>query len=327
MKKINIAVWSLGRHALMRVIPAICNVNNLSLSGVFSRNTDLVMNTASEWGCVGWSNAEEMLKDPKVDVIYIASPIGIHAEQIALSLESGKHVWCEKPLTCSYEDTKRLVAFAKNNNRMLVEAFMYLYHPQFQKVKEFVNNKNNGNLYSISCKFGMPLLEKPGFRYELSLGGGAFWDIASYPVSLVVELLSSHDAKVLFAEIITRDNNSVDTEGRALLKFSNNISTYLEWGMEVGYRNEIDLWAEKGSFYTDKIFSKHEKYTPEYRIRDVNGNESLESGKNSEQFIDMLNRFYTIYHSPDLVMNEYQSILQRAKILNQVLRYASNEIT
>ena len=325
MKVIKIAVWGLGRHALLRVIPAITFIKDLSLFGVYSRNIDSVMETSTEWGCFGYSTQKQMLQDPQVDVIYIATPIGIHADQVALALEAGKHVWCEKPLTCSYEDTKRLVSSAKKNNRMLVEAFMYLYHPQFRKLKSFVDDKSNGRLFSISCKFGMPLLDKPGFRYNSSLGGGAFWDIASYPVSILVALMMSHDAEVLFSEILTKSNNSVDTEGRALLRLSNDTSAYLEWGMELGYKNEIDLWSQKGSFFTDKIFSKPEGYQPEYRIRDINGNESFEEGETSEQFIDMFKSFKTIYDSSALISDEYQLILKRARILNQILRYATNE--
>jgi len=325
MKVINIAVWGLGRHALLRVIPAIKSLKNLSLIGVYSRNTETVMKTASEFQCSGWLSLDEMLQDDQVDVVYVATPIGVHAEQVSQALESGKHVWCEKPLTCSYEDTKRLVSSAKNNNKMLVEAFMYLYHPQFKKLKCFVDDKDNGRLFSISCKFGMPLLDKPGFRYNSSLGGGAFWDIASYPVSIIVALMMNHDAEVLFSEILTKSNNLVDTEGRTLLRFSNDTSAYLEWGMELGYKNEIDLWSQKGSFFTDKIFSKPKGYQPEYRIRDINGNESLEEGESSEQFIDMLKSFKNIYDSPALISDEYELILKRARILNQILRYAINE--
>ena len=325
MKVIKIAVWGLGRHALLRVIPAIKSLKNLSLIGVYSRNSETVMKTASEFQCSGWLSLEEMLQDVQVDVVYIATPIGVHAEHVSQALESGKHVWCEKPLTCSYEDTKRLVSSAEKHNKMLVEAFMYLYHPQFRKLKSFVDDKDNGHLFSISCKFGMPLLDKPGFRYNSSLGGGAFWDIASYPVSIVVALMMNHDVEVLFSEILTKSKNLVDTEGRTLLRFSNDTSAYLEWGMELGYKNEIDLWSQKGSFFTDKIFSKPKKYQPEYRIRDINGNESLEEGESSEQFIDMLKSFKTIYDSPVLISDEYQLILKRARILNQILRYATNE--
>ena len=56
-------------------------------------------------------------------------------------------------------------------------------------------------------------------------------------------------------------------EGRALLSSSNGAKAYLDWGIGLGYRNEIDLWAENGSFFTDKIFSKPEDYQPVFRLR------------------------------------------------------------
>ena len=59
----------------------------------------------------------------------------------------------------------------------------------------------------------------------------------------------------------------VDTKGRAILQFSQGTIAYLEWGIGVAYKNEIDLWAENGSFYTDKIFSKPKNYLPVYRIK------------------------------------------------------------
>ena len=161
-----------------------------------------------------------MLENPQVDVVYIATPIGIHAQQTIQALESGKHVWCEKPLTCNYKDTKSLISLAKKNNLMLVETFMYLYHPQFRKVQNYINDKDNGQIHSVICRFGIPELDKPGFRYNADLCGGALWDIASYNVSAVVALFSGQNVKVLFSEVLSKENSIVDTEGRALLRFS-----------------------------------------------------------------------------------------------------------
>ena len=322
MKVINIAVWGLGRHALVRILPAIKSFNKFSLIGVCSRNEKLVTKASSELNCKGWISPVKMLSDIKVDVIYIATPIGVHAEQVSQALRAGKHVWCEKPLTCNYEDSKKLVSIAKKNNRMLVEAFMYLYHPQFEKVQNYIDDKSNGKVYSLICRFGMPALENPGFRSNKSLGGGAFWDIASYPVSAVLALFSSKKVKILFSEIVHKEGSSVDTGGRALLRFSQGTSAYLEWEMGVSYKNEIDLWSERGSFFTDKIFSKPENYETKYRIRDSKGNEYIENGLISEQFIDMFQFFYNIYYSPNLIYKEYQCILDRARVLDEITKSA-----
>jgi dTDP-3,4-didehydro-2,6-dideoxy-alpha-D-glucose 3-reductase len=320
MKVINIAVWGLGRHALIRILPAIKKFNKLSLIGVCSRNEKLVLKVSTDLSCNGWISPDHMLSDKKVDVIFIATPIGVHAEQATQALKAGKHVWCEKPLTCSLDDSKRLVSLAKKYNRMLVESFMYLYHPQFDKVQNYIDDNSNGKIYSLICRFGMPKLNNPGFRNNNGLGGGAFWDIASYPVSAVVALFSSQKANVLFSEIIKKEDSAVDTGGRAILRFSKGALAYLEWGMEVGYKNEIDLWSEKGSFYTDRIFSKPENYKIKYQLRNLKGNSFNEDGEISDQFIDMFQCFFNIYSSSNLIHQEYQSILDRAEVLDQIVK-------
>ena len=141
MKKINIAVWGLGRHSTSRIIPALSYIEELSIVGVCSRNPQSVAKYALEFGCAGWTDSSEMLNDEEVDVVYIATPIGVHAEQAEQALKAGKHVWSEKPLTCNYEDTKFLVNLAKQNKKMLTEGFMFLHHPQFKKIQDCIKDK------------------------------------------------------------------------------------------------------------------------------------------------------------------------------------------
>lgn len=321
MKDINIAVWGLGHHSNNRIIPALSFIKEISLVGVCSRDPDPVTDCALKWGCIGWTDPTEMLNNKQVDVVYIATPIGVHAKQAEQVLKAGKHVWCEKPLTCNYEDTKSLIRLAKKNKKMLTEGFMYLHHPQFIKVQNFVKDDQNGRVHSIVCRFGIPSLDKPGFRNDPKLCGGAFWDVASYTISAVLALFPNENVKVLFSEIISKKNFNVDTEGRALLRFSQGTLAYLEWGMEVAYKNEIDLWSDKNSFFTDKIFSKPEDYQPVYRIRDINGNESFINGEKSEQFIEMLRDYYDMYDSSSQINEEFENIYRRAKVMDQIFNF------
>lgn len=319
MKTINIAVWGLGRHALSRILPAINAISELSLIGVCSRNKKIVSDVAFNQTCIGWTSYKEMLADSNVDVIYISTPIGVHYNQAYDALKAGKNVWCEKPLTCSYKDSSKLVSLAQRNNKMLIEAFMFLYHPQFDKLRNYINDETTGKIHSLNCKFGMPSLENPGFRLDAALGGGAFWDIASYPFAAVTSLFESQDIKILFAEITKKQNFSIDSDGRALLKFTSGTLAFLEWGMNLSYRNEIDVWSEKGSFFIDKIFSKPQNYKSKYIYRNMRGDQNSEEGEISDQFINMFKAFYSIYFSSALISKEYQSILNRAKILDQIL--------
>jgi len=319
MSLLNVAVWGLGNHAQNRILPALSAMSEIKLIGVCSRNTEVVEECAEQWGCYGWSDSDKMLSSTEVDVVYIATPIGVHFSLAQKAIEAGKHVWCEKPLTCSYADTQSLVSLAEKKGKVLTESFMYLYHPQFQRVKKFVEESKG--VHSVICRFGIPTLDKPGFRSNLELGGGALWDVATYTVSALLPLFPKQQVEVIFSEILTKKGLQVDSEGRALLKFSQGVTAYLEWGVGIAYKNEIDIWTEDGSFFTDKIFSKPKGYRPQYKIRDLNGNERVENGEQSEQFIDMFSNFLRVMSDKDHAFTERENILKRAKLMNDIVNF------
>jgi len=296
-------------------------MDELSLVGVCSRNEEIVAESAQKWRCHGWTNPDEMLDNPQVDIVYIATPIALHSTQVIQAFKAGKHVWCEKPLTSDLQDTINLVQLAEQGERFLAEGFMYLHHPQFKRILDFVNDEEAGRVRSVVCRFGIPFLNEPGFRHDPNLGGGAFWDVASYTVSAVLGLFPKQRVEVLFAELCNKGNFPVDVEGRTLLRFQGGATAFLEWGIGIGYKNEIDLWAEQGSFFSDKIFSKPENFEPVYRIRDKNGNESLEHGEATEQFIEMFRYFLGMIEDPEKAAKERQRILDRARVMNDIVKY------
>jgi len=319
MSLLNVAVWGLGNHAQNRILPALSAMDEIKLIGVCSRNGEVVETCAEQWDCYGWNDPERMLNSTEVDVVYIATPIGVHFSLAKQAIEAGKHVWCEKPLTCRYIDTQTLVSLAEERGKVLTESFMYLYHSQFHRVKKFVDDSKG--VYSVICRFGIPALDRPGFRNSSKLCGGALWDVATYTVSALLPLFPNQQVKVIFSEVLTKKGLQVDNEGRAVLRFSQGATAYLEWGVGVGYKNEIDLWTKDGSFFTDKIFSKPKEYRPQYQIRDLNGNKSVENGEQSEQFIDMFHNFLRLINDKKQARTERENILKRAKLMNDIVNF------
>jgi len=319
MSLLNVAVWGLGNHAQNRILPALSAMDEIKLIGVCSRNSKVVEACAEQWDCYGWNDPEQMLNSTEVDVVYIATPIGVHFSLAKQAIEAGKNVWCEKPLTCSYIDTQALVSLSEKKDKVLTESFMYLYHPQFQRVIKFVDDSKG--VHSVICRFGIPTLDKPGFRNSSELCGGALWDVATYTVSALLPLFPDQQVKVIFSEVLTKKGMQVDSEGRAVLRFSQGATAYLEWGVGVAYKNEIDLWTKDSSFFTDKLFSKPKEYQPQYKIRDINGNESVENGEQSEQFMDMFRNFVEIMNDKRKAAIERKSILQRAKLMNDIVNF------
>jgi len=145
--------------------------------------------------------------------------------------------------------------------------------------------------------------------------------VASYSVSAVLALFPSQQVEILFSEVRQKKDSPVDTEGRALLRFSKGATAYLEWGVGVAYKNELDVWAEDGSFFTEKIFSKPKDYKPKYYIRDLNGNVSVEHGDQSEQFVKMFRNFVELIGDEQKIAAEREVILQRAKLMNDIVNF------
>lgn len=319
MSRLNVAVWGLGNHAKNRILPSLADIDEINLLGVCSRNNTSVAEIAEQWGCYGWCNPEEMLNSPNLDIIYIATPIGLHFSMAEQALKAGKHVWCEKPLTCDFRETQTLVALAEKNSKVLTESFMYLHHPQFKRVKEFVDHSHEVN--SINCRFGIPDLAVPGFRNNPKLCGGALWDVASYTTSALLALFPEQQAKVLFSEVIYNESSTVDIEGRAILRFSGGLTAYLEWAVGVAYKNEIDIWSKDGSLFTNKIFSKPAVYQPKYYLRDLYGNTHIELGEECEQFAEMFHHFVEMMDNNDKIEAERKAILRRAKLLNEIVNF------
>jgi dTDP-3,4-didehydro-2,6-dideoxy-alpha-D-glucose 3-reductase len=314
-----VAVWGLGNHAINRILPALASIDVVKLVGVCSRNRRVVDECAKEWKCDGWISPNEMLNCDNVDVVYIATPIGVHFSLSQKALKAGKHVWCEKPLTCDYEETLFLIFLAKKFKKVLTESFMYLHHSQFLRVKQFIDESKQ--VHSVICRFGLPPLENPGFRNEPKLCGGALWDVASYTVSAVLALFPNQKVDILFSEVQQKEDFPVDTEGRVILRFSKGATAYLEWGVGVAYKNELDVWADNGSLFTDKIFSKPKDYKPKFYMRDLNGNVRVEHGEQSEQFVQMFHNFVQLIGDEQKIVAEREAILARAKLMNDIVNF------
>ena len=98
---INVAALGIGEHARRNTLPALDQCASVNLKGLYSRNHTIVQEQAKKYNCAVYTRPDDLLNDPKLDVVYIATPIGLHYEWGYKVLQSGKHLWCEKSLTDS----------------------------------------------------------------------------------------------------------------------------------------------------------------------------------------------------------------------------------
>lgn len=130
-----------------------------------------------------------LIADPAVRAVYIGTPHPGHAEWAIEAARAGKHVLCEKPLTLSLADTERVLAAARRHDVLLMEAFMYRFHPQTRRLVELVRAGAIGELRLIRASFNIVMPFEPAHRmFNRALGGGTILDLGCYPVSFARHL-------------------------------------------------------------------------------------------------------------------------------------------
>lgn len=170
-------------------------VEGANLYAVASRDISRAKEFANEFGAEKYyANYHELVKDPGVDVVYIASPHPFHFEQSLLCLNNGKHVLCEKPICMNAQEVAQLVDVAQSKKLFLMEALWTRFIPSFMKCKEMVEKGEIGEVLGIHADFGFKAEYNTQFRtFNKELGGGSLLDIGIYPVFLALEIAGKPD--------------------------------------------------------------------------------------------------------------------------------------
>ncbi len=214
---------------------------------------------------------EALIADPAVDVVYIGTPHPWHAEWAIKAAQAGKHVLCEKPLTMNLADTERVLAAAKQNNVLLMEAFMYRFQPQTRKVAALVRDGAIGQLRLIRASFNVLCPFNPESRmFKKSLGGGAILDLGCYPLSYARHIAGAAHGRdfvepVKFqATARLHPQAGTDDFATALAEFPGGIVGELSCGSTVLNDNRVQLhgttgWIDVPNPFTPGLLGAPEK--------------------------------------------------------------------
>lgn len=136
----------------------------------------------------------DLASAPDIDVIYIATPASLHAQNTTLALEHGKAVLCEKPFALNARQAEEMVALARKKNLFLMEGMWTRFHPSLAEVKRIIASGQIGTVQHVSASLGFSLSRDPAHRLnDVALGGGALLDLGVYPLSIASALLGPID--------------------------------------------------------------------------------------------------------------------------------------
>ena len=148
---------------------------------------------------------EELVADPRVDVVYVASPHSLHLEHARLAFAAGKHVLCEKPLAVSVADAETMVALAREHDRFLMEAMWTACHPLVRAIADGLRSGRFGRPRHLHAELGFPAGPDTSPRLlDPALGGGALLDMGIYPLTIAHLLLGEAESLVATADLSDR---------------------------------------------------------------------------------------------------------------------------
>jgi predicted dehydrogenase len=189
---------------------------------------------------------EDLLADPEVDAVYIPLPNSMHVPWSVRALEAGKHVLSEKPLTRHPAQVDEAFDAADRAGRVLMEAFMWRFHPQTEELVRLVRSGTIGDVRLVRTAFGFGSLHPDNVRLQASLEGGALMDVGCYCVS-ALRLLCGEPLRVSGEQV--EGGDGVDIRFAGVMRFEGDALGTFDCGMDVFRRNSIEVVGSTGEIH------------------------------------------------------------------------------
>jgi len=181
--KVKWGILSTASIAQRRVMPAMQNCERAEVFAIASRSIDKAKAVAEQFSIPkAYGSYEELFADPEVEAIYNPLPNHMHVEWSIRAASHGKHVLCEKPLSRTVAEARRLLEARDEYRVKIGEAFMVRTHPQWLRTAELVRTGRIGKLRSAFCYFSYFNVDPESTRNMADFAGGALMDIGCYPI-------------------------------------------------------------------------------------------------------------------------------------------------
>lgn len=260
MKTIRWGIIGCGKVTEIKSGPALQKADNSALVAVMRRNRELARDYAQRHGVPKWyDNADELINDPEVDAVYVATPPDSHLEYTLRCAKAGKPVYVEKPMARSFEECTAMIEACEKAGVPLFVAYYKRALPRFLKIKELVDNGAIGEVRFVTMTLYQPPYPQECDRETLPwrvkpeiAGAGNFLDLACHTINVLeyilgpiseVQGMASNQAGLYDAEDIVSAN----------LKFASGVHAAGTWCFTAFSRydmNEIVGTEGKLSFST-----------------------------------------------------------------------------
>lgn len=240
-------VLGCGNISESQFIPAVGKAVNARLVALGSRDAARASELADRFHAErAHGGYNELLEDAGVRAVYIAVPNSFHKEWTIKAAQKGKHVLCEKPMALNEDECRAMIDACRDNGVLLMEAFMYRYHPQHRRLKEILSSGAMGEVRLIRSSFCFPL-DLSGFNVRSSqeLGGGSLMDLGCYTVNFSRWTMGTEPVAVS-AWAAFSEKFGVDMSFGAILDFSGGRRGVIDCGFDTARKHAAEVVGTRG---------------------------------------------------------------------------------
>jgi predicted dehydrogenase len=304
-------------HINRLVIPGATASPKVDLIGVASRDQARADAYAGEWA-IGRAHGsyEALLADPDIEAVYISLPNNLHVEWSIRSLEAGKHVLCEKPLSRRAAEVEAAFDAAERADRVLSEAFMYRHNPQTKRLKSLVDGGAIGELRLVRASFSFGLYDEQNIRLRPELDGGALMDVGCYCVS--GSRLLAGEPETAYARA-WHGPSGTDWVVGATLGFPADVIGVFDCGTALTDRDELEVVGSEGSLFLDDPWHARQ---PGIELRRDGSVERIETERADSYQLELENVSDAIRGEAELLLGRDDAVAQ-ARALEALHRSAT----
>jgi predicted dehydrogenase len=322
MKPVVFGVLSVSRHFALRVQSPLSTSETTVVRAIASRAKPKAEEAARSMGIArAYGSYEELLADREIEAVYITLPNNLHAEWVMKAADAGKHVLCEKPFAMNAVEAEKAIRHAQKKGVLVMEAFMYRFHPQWQRARELVRIGEIGDVHSVGTVFSYTNKDPKNIRNRTETGGGAIQDIGCYAISCSRFMMGREPLRAI--SLIRRDPElGTDVLASAILDFGHGRAIF-SVGTQSFAQQRVSVLGSAGSILIPLPFNTPPDVPAQVVVSTGVGTRTVDAGP-ADQYGLMFDAFARAVRTGGPVPTPPQDAIDNMKVEDALVRSESS---
>ena len=251
-RKVKWGVIGAGGIADRRTMPGMMLAKNAELIAVMDVNEKIIGGLKEKYHAkYAYTNADELIANPEIEAVYIATPVFCHAEQSVKAAQAGKHILMEKPIAMTVEQCREVIEKADAAGVLSACGFMMRFGALNMKMKELMDKGILGQVVSSKAQFTCWYPDMPNCwrQKKVQGGGGAFVDMGVHCIDLIQHILNTKVDKVSALIDTKTFQYEVDDSAGVLMHLENGANAYVEANFNIpdkAAKWRLEFYGTKG---------------------------------------------------------------------------------